>query len=157
MLFQHSIPGGGRTFLTVKTARATLLLSYLSFVLQNNQYYEYMRDLLTYLTVSQEGASIPSLVPSGFRVTDGNLQERLVRGERLSFSTVATYFTDLLYRGQVNGSGFEHGHGTPDVRKGFLRSKELFILSCLDNLTRLKDLELSDILVLYATYLSSVI
>ncbi|MFO7792986.1 MAG: hypothetical protein R6W73_08430, partial [Candidatus Saliniplasma sp.] len=42
--------------------------------------------------------------------------------------TVATYLTNLRCRGQVNGSDFEHGHGTPDVRRGFLRSGELSIL-----------------------------
>jgi len=47
----------------------------------------------------------------------------------------------LIYRGQVNDSGFEHGHDTPDVRRGFLRSSELFILTCPDALHQIGELE----------------
>ncbi len=54
---------------------------------------------------------------------------------------VATHLTDLHCRGQVNGSGFEHGHDTPDVRRGFLRSGKLFILPCPDALHQLEELE----------------
>ena len=80
----------------------------------------------------------------------------VLQGERLLFRLPPTSPTCTAeVRSTVVAS--ECGHDTPDAKRGFFRSGELFILSCPDALHQIGVRSFPKSRFLYATYLSSVI